>query len=154
MITEKQYPYRVLQYEWERLYPWVNKAFSELDHLFYLSSTEYEVFFDKFGVHICQRGKDSLFSFNSNLFPTIKQRHDEICKQIGPYVPETMSAKIKLICKHFGDIKDIPDLESIWLKGEKDFVIEYLYSIVDDNKKKQSQKKCDLMNHLLDMVEY
>lgn len=157
MINEnmrKKYPYYALQYEWERCFPWVTEAFEELDKLFFLKSTEYEVYFDRFGIHVIQRGKASTFAFNSDRFPTIKRRYAEICSMMEPFVPETVDARIKIICKHFGKPEDIEELKNIWLEGDKNFVIDFLYLLVISNDYKQSEKRCDLMLHLLDELKY
>ena len=152
MITGKRtYPYHILQYEWERIYPWVPQAFEEIDRLFHIKETEFEVYFDQFGIHIDQRGKFPTFSYDSNLFPTIKERYTKACIEVIPYVPEAISNKIRFICKQTGNGKDIEDLNKLWLQEEKEFVVAYLYELVDSAN--LNPKKSMAMKQMLVVIE-
>lgn len=157
MIDRKfKYPYEILNYEWKRLFPWAVEAFSVLDDIFSLSAAEeYEVYFDEFGIHVNQRGKNSKISFDSTVLPMIRERYQKACFEVDPYIPETVSATINIICRHFEKRgTEYPkELKAIWLAGDKQFVVDFLRFLVNENVTNQSEKRCKLMNHLLDLVE-
>lgn len=132
-----EYPHEIMEFEWKRIYPWVAKAFEEIDNLFHLRSIEHEIAFTAEGTYIAQRGKVSVFPYSFDKLPTIKKRYEEISSCFGPFVPPSISNSIVFICGRYSKPKDIKntieDLKKLWLDGEKEFVIDFLNELVDEN---------------------
>lgn len=132
-----EYPYEMMEFEWKRIFPWVTKAFEEIDNLFYIRSIEHEIAFTANGTYIAQRGKTSVFPYSFDKLPTIKKRYEEISSCFKPFVPPNISNSIGFICRRYSKPKDInntiEDLKKLWLDGDKEFVIDFLNELVEEN---------------------
>lgn len=132
-----EYPHEMMEFEWKRIYPWVAKAFEEIDNLFHLRSIEHEIAFTAEGTYIAQREKVSIFPYSFDKLPTIKKRYEEISSCFKPFVPPSISNSIAFICRRYSKPNDITntieDLKKLWLDGDKEFVIDFLDELVNEN---------------------